>query len=211
MLFDQKSPVHWEAGFPNVDIQTDIQQVTDITTYRLNRPVQFLNFWSTWSSIKSSQTWLEKISCDSFGAAWIKPRGGLARFVWLVHSIWPAQCPQDSCIDSCPIPMFCMMVAPCIHYRPSHGDIPLHRACCTMIDHHQCKAQSDMGQQEMVSGPATEGRSSTLKAHQPILEKGSTVLLLQLLLLLLLLLRHAQGTPPWILKWGGLERSGWIV
>ena len=53
-----------------------------------------------------------------------------------------------------------------------------------------------MGQQEMVSGPATEGRSSTLKAHQPILEKGSTVLLLQLLLLLLLLLRHAQGNIP---------------
>ena len=36
----------------------------------------------------------------------------------------------------------------------------------------------------------------------PILERGSTVLLL------LLLLPHAQATPPWMLKRGGLESSG---
>ena len=38
-------------------------------------------------------------------------------------------------------------------------------------------------------------------SYNPILEKGSTVLLL-------LVLRCAQGTPPWILKRGGLESSG---
>ena len=37
MLFDQKSPVHREAGFPNVDRQTDIQ-VKDVAAYRLNWP-----------------------------------------------------------------------------------------------------------------------------------------------------------------------------
>ena len=31
-LFYQKSPVHWEPGFPGEDSQTDI------TTYRLNKP-----------------------------------------------------------------------------------------------------------------------------------------------------------------------------
>ena len=52
--------------------------------------------------------------------------------------------------------------------------------------------------------------SSPMQIHlqaksYPILESGSTVLLL--LLLLMLLLCHAQATPPWILKRGGLESS----
>ena len=43
--------------------------------------------------------------------------------------------------------------------------------------------------------------NSHIPTRNPILERGSAVLLL-------LLLRHAQGTPPWILKRGGLESSG---
>ena len=44
--------------------------------------------------------------------------------------------------------------------------------------------------------------SSRQNALNPILERGSAVLLLQLQL------RHAQATLPWILKRGGLESSG---